>query len=165
MGIGSFGRKMLGGPEKSSSSSGDHAYGAIRDAYTPALGYVTKGGDMMGSLLGVNGAPAQTGALENFANSGGMQFLMDQGQKAVTSSKAASGLLQSGSYGTALEKYGQGLASTYLQDYMKDLMGYSNLGISAGNVMSDAGKFNESNSEGKKSGALQTLGQIAGSFA
>lgn len=157
MGIGSLGRKLFGGPAKASSSEGNHAYDELNSSLSPALGYVTGGGNMMGALLGIPGYGNQTDALNNFANSGGMQFLMDQGQKAVTSSKAAQGLLQSGSYGTALEKYGQGLASTYLNQYMQNLKDFSGIGLGAANVIDDAGKFRESNEEGKKQGIVQSL--------
>src|SRR6185369_12554207 len=102
-----FGKK----PKPESSESGNHAWDFLNGALQPSVGFLNSGGNMIGNLLGVNGGPAQTGALENFANSGGMKFLQDQGMKMITSNKSASGLLGSGSYGTALEKYGQGLAS------------------------------------------------------
>jgi len=157
MGIGSMGRTIFGGPEKSSSSSGNHAYKGLSQQLSPAVNYVTGGGNMMGALLGIPGYGNQTDALNNFANSGGMQFLMDQGQKAVTSSKAAQGLLKSGSYGTALEKYGQGLASTYLNQYMSNLKDFAGIGLGSAGVLSDAGRWSESNAEGKKTGVAQSL--------
>lgn len=134
-----FGKK----PKPEMSESGNHAYDDINSAFSPGFSYFTGGGNMMGNLLGVNGGPAQTGALENFANSGGMDFLMKQGQRAITSSKAASGLLNSGSYGTALTKYGQGLASTYLNQYMNNLLDYSKLGLGAGGLVTQAGAYSK----------------------
>jgi len=145
-------KTLFGSPSKESSESGNHAYPAINSAFGPALGYVTQGGSMLGNLLGVGGGPAQTSALENFSNSGGMQFLMDQGQRAITSSKAASGLLKSGSYGTALEKYGQGLASTYLNQYMNNLLDFSKLGLGAGGILSSAGSYSKGQETGAKKG-------------
>lgn len=127
----------------------------------PAVNYVTQGGNLMGNLLGVNGGPAQTDALNNFANSGGMQFLEGEGQKMVTSSKAAQGLLKSGSYGTALEKYGQGLASTYLNQYMQNLMDYSRLGLGSAGVLAETGQ----NSNQPKQGLAQILAGQAADFA
>ena len=152
---------LFGHPSEGSSEavSGNNAYPLLKSSFSPALGYLTQGGSMMGNLLGVGGGPAQTSALENFANSGGMNFLMQQGQKAITSSKAASGLLNSGSYGTALAKYGQGLASTYLNQYMQNLLDYSKLGLGAGGVLADAGKFSRASSEqeGSKNGILGSI--------
>lgn len=153
-----FGKK----PKPESTSSGNYAWDVLKGPLTPALGYVTGGGNMLGNLLGVNGGPAQTSALNNYANSGGMQFLMEQGQKAITSSKAASGLLNSGSYGTALEKYGQGLASTYLNDYMKNLLGYSQLGIGAAGALAGAGSHSQGTGATQgKSGAFPYVLQAA----
>jgi hypothetical protein len=58
-----------------------------------------------------------------------------------------------------LEKYGQGLASTYLNQYMSNLKDFSVIGLGSAGVLSDAGKFNESNGEGKKRGVAQSLAQ------
>lgn len=147
---------IFGAKSKEKSESGNVNNDLLTGSLSPALGYVTGGGNLMGSLLGVNGEGAQTGALENFANSGGMQFLMDQGQKMVTSSKAAQGLLKSGSYGTALEKYGQGLASTYLNQYMQNLLGYSGLGLGAAGVLAKSGDYSKGSAIGPKKGLIQT---------
>jgi hypothetical protein len=135
----------------------------LTGSLSPALGYVTGGGNMMGNLLGVGGAPAQTDALTNFANSGGMKFLMDQMAKGVTSTKASQGLLNSGSYGTALQDRSMGLASTYLNQYMSQLMDYSKLGLGAAGVLSDSGK--QESSVGSKPGLYQTLAANAGKAA
>lgn len=153
-----FGKK----PKPETSTSGNYAYNGLNTALSPSVNFLSQGGNMLGNLLGVGGGAAQTGALENFANSGGMKFLQDQGMKMVTSSKAASGLLNSGSYGTALEKYGQGLASTYLNDYMKNLLGFSNLGLGAAGILSDAGRYSTGTGATQgKSGAFPYILQAA----
>jgi hypothetical protein len=157
-----FGKK----PKPETSESGNHAYNDISSAFSPGFNYFSQGGNMVGNLLGVNGGPAQTAGLENFANSGGMDFLREQGTKAITSSKAAQGLLNSGSYGTALEKYGQGLASTYLNQYMDNLMKYSNLGLQSGMLVSDAGKYSKgTGATAGKPGLLQIGLQAAAAAA
>lgn len=69
-------------------------------------------------------------------------------QKGVTSSKAAQGLLQSGSYGTALQDRAYGLASTYLNQYMDHALNLGKLGLGAGGVMADAGRWSKSKSSG-----------------
>jgi hypothetical protein len=86
-------------------------------------------------------------ALDNYANSAGMNFLMQNMQKAVTSSKAAQGLLQSGSYGTALQDRGYGLASTYLNQYLDHLLDFSKLGLGAAGTLSNAGQYSNSQSQ------------------
>lgn len=135
----------------------------LKDSLGPALGYVTGGGNMMSNLLGIGGAQAQTGALENYANSGGMQFLREQGMKGITSSKAMQGLLQSGSYGTALAKYNNGLASTYLNQYMSSLGDLSKIGLGAGGILAESGV--EKHEKGAKKGLLSSLAGAAGSAA
>jgi hypothetical protein len=116
--------------------------------------------------------PAPTGsgdpsydALSAFANSGGMQFLMDQGRKAVEGSQAGKGMLESGATGKALEQYGQNLGSTYLNNYLTQLQDFSKLGTANAAVLSDAGKYSNalvnSNSTGSgtggKTGLLQAF--------
>lgn len=156
---------IFGAKAKQKSESGNLNNDLLTGSLSPALGYVTGGGNMIGNLLGVGGGPAQTGALENFANSGGMKFLQDQGMKTVTSSKAAQGLLQSGSYGTALEKYGQGLASTYLNQYMSNLLDYSRLGLGAGGVLASSGAYSKGQGTGPKQGLLSSFAEGAGKAA
>lgn len=158
MGLKSF---IFGKPAKpETSSKGNYAYDDLKGSLMPVVGNVSSGSSMLGNLLGVNGGSSQTGALNNFASSGGMDFLREQGQKAITSSKAASGLLNSGSYGTALEDYGQGLAKTYLNDYMKNLMGFSNLGLGAAGILGQAGEHGEGTGQtSAKGGALPYIMQ------
>lgn len=141
--MGGIGKALFGGSNQS-ASSGNVNNGAITGALNPAMGYVGQAGNLMSSLLGGN----QT-ALNNFANSGGMQFLEDQGQKMVTSSMAAKGLLNSGGYGQALEQYGQNLGSTYLNQYLQDVNNLGQLGLGAAGVVSDAGKTSSETSSSK----------------
>jgi hypothetical protein len=163
-GVGDFLFGSEGDPGE--SESGNHAWDVLRGSLTPAVGYLTGGGNMLGNLLGVGGGPAQTDALNNFSNSGGMQFLQEQGMKGVTSSKAAQGLLKSGSYGTALSKYNQGLASTYLNSYMDKLLGYSQLGLGAANTLAGAGQYSTGTTATQgKQGSLPSLLQAGAMIA
>jgi hypothetical protein len=153
MGVKSY---LFGKPSSESTKNVNND--AINAAYDPVMGYAGKAGDLMSGLLGGN-----TDALNSYANSGGMKFLMDQGTQAITSSKAAQGLLNSGSYGTALAKYGQGLASTYLNQYMQGLSSLGQLGLGAGNIVSGAGETQKSS--GAKTGLSQILAGQAADFA
>jgi hypothetical protein len=140
-------------PQEQSSSSGNHAWEPIKNAFSPALGYVTKGGDALSALLGLNGdGAAQKAALDNFANSAGMQWQQEQGNRMINSNQAAIGLLQSGSTLTGIQKYAQGLGSTYLNSYMDKLLGLGNLGIGAGGVMASAGQWSKSKGTGATQG-------------
>ena len=116
---------------ESKSESGNHAWDPIKGAFSPALGYVTQGGNAVANLLGVGGGD-QTGALSNFANSGGFKFLLDEGTDAINSNFYARGLGESGAAMKGLEKYRSGLASTYLQQYTDNLFKLGQLGLGAG---------------------------------
>lgn len=97
-----------------------------------------------------SGPVSQNAALENFANSAGMQFLREQGIKGINADKSAKGLLQSGSTGTALDRFNTGLASTYLNQYLQNVFDYSRLGLGAGGLLASAGSY--SNSTGQSTG-------------
>ncbi len=97
----------------------------------------------LGGYRDVGGGAAQ--ALGNFYGLGGTspdyqkilsglpgyQFQMQSGTKAVDQNLAARGLLQSGAAGKALTQYGQGLGSSYAQQYTQGLAGLANLGENA----------------------------------
>jgi hypothetical protein len=100
----------------------------------------------------------QTGALNNFANSGGMQFLLQQGQNAISGQNAAGGVLNSGATGKALEQYGQGLASQYLNQYMDQLFKLSNLGLGSASAISGSGGVGQSQSQNSGNSGSQSIG-------
>jgi hypothetical protein len=160
-----IGRTIFGGPEKSKSHSYNRNFSEVSDAMEPSLGYVGAGGNAMSDLLGLGGGEAQTEGLEKFANSGGMEFLRDQGNNQINSNASARGLLKSGSTIKSLERYGQGLGSTYLNQYMGNLKDLSQIGLGAGGLMSSVGQTSKGSSSGKKEGALSQAIKIAGAFA
>lgn len=143
------GFSLGGGKEKNKSNSQEintnnpmltSAFGGAN-----GVGLTGKAGGLLSSLLG-----GDTGALDSFANSGGMKWMQDQGMKGIESNKAAAGLLNSGSYGTALADYNHGLTSTYLNQYMDQVNNMGKLGLGAGGILADSGKTSTSSSRGKK---------------
>ena len=78
----------------------------------------------------------------------GYQFDFNQGQNAVATSKAASGLLGSGSLVTALDQYGTGLAQQYGQAYVGNLLDETKIGATSANALANTGQAyaNASNS-------------------
>lgn len=62
------------------------------------------------------------------SNLPGYQFQTDQGNQAVQRNLAATGLLQSGAAGKALQQYGQGMASNYATQYVNGLQSLAGLG-------------------------------------
>lgn len=179
--MGGIGKTLFGSGGDSASLSANHAWDMIKNTYNPATQYTTMGGNAIANLLGVgspsgggggggrkagmggslagggNTAAGQQSALSNWANSGGMKFLMDEGTDAVNSNFYARGLGQSGAAMKGLEKYRSGLASTYLNQYMDNLFKLSNLGIQAGGILTSAGQYSKGESDGPKKGILPTL--------
>lgn len=107
------------------------------------------------------------GALDAFANSAGQQFVLNEGQRAISGQSAAGGTLQSGATGKALEQYGQNLGSTYLNDYMNHLFDYAKLGLGSASALSGAGGMSQSvgSSSGGSSGSSFGLGSGSSSGA
>lgn len=146
--MGKIGKTLFGGPAKSSQTNTNNDM--LTGSLGGALGGASQATSLMSSLLG-----GDTSGVDAYAKSGGLDFLMDQMQKGVTSSKAASGLLNSGSYGTALQDRAHGLASTYLDQYMNHVNQLGQLGIGAGGVLADSGQ--QKKETGAKKGIAGTL--------
>lgn len=100
---------------------------------------------------GTAGTGATAGATPDYnsilSNLPGYQFQLQQGTQAVDQNLAASGLLQSGAAGKALQTYGQGLASQYANTYTSGLAGLSQLGQAGAAGVASAG-MNSANQQG-----------------
>jgi len=106
--------------------------------------YINAGADALTGLegfLGLGGDPAASQkALDAYLNSTGYRFSLNQGLDAVTQSKAASGLLGSGSTLKALDAYGTGLADQYGQQYAQNLQTLSKTGQAAAGNLAGSGQ-------------------------
>jgi hypothetical protein len=92
-------------------------------------------------FLGIGGDPAASqAALNDYLNSTGYQFNLDQGIEAAQQNKASAGLLNSGATLKALDQYGTGLADQYGQQYEQNLQGVVGTGVSATNALSGTGQ-------------------------
>lgn len=111
----------------------------------------------------VNPAVNPTSALNTFSDSAGMNFLLEQGQKAISGDAAGRGVFNSGATGKGLLQYGQNLGKTYLNDYMDRLMSYGQLGLGAGSALSNAGGINQSQSLGGGGSTSGSAGVSQGS--
>lgn len=96
----------------------------------------------LNGFLGLDGSntAASTTALNNYLNSTGYQFDLDQGLDAVQSSKAAQGLLGSGSTLEALDKFGTNEANTFGQQFEGDLQNVVNTGANSANALANQGQ-------------------------
>ena len=128
------------------------------------------GGELSG-FLGLGGDPAQSqAALNTYLNSTGYKFNMAQGQNAITSDKAAAGLLNSGSTLKSLDQFGTGLADQYGQQYVGNLQDMEGKGVTAlgditqgGQNYANQASSNNNNAAGIAATAgLTSAGQING---
>lgn len=122
---------------KTSNQGYDYLKGsAVNSTY---LNQGVKATNSLSALLGLGGdATAQNNAFNRFRDSSGYQFQLDEGNNAITSNQASSGMLHSGATLKARERFGQGLASNYLQNYLAQLNGLSQQGLKAGEIIGGA---------------------------
>lgn len=79
-------------------------------------------------------------AMQNFANSAGMQFQLKQGANAINNLYAAHGQLQSGAAAKAIQSYGQNTAlQNYFMPYMSMVNGVSQQGLGSGSAIAGVG--------------------------
>lgn len=107
-------------------------------------------------LNGGPNSPAAKAAYANYLNSTGYNFQLKQGTNAITGSAAARGILNSGSTGKALTKYGQDLASTTFNNYLSQEGTLADRGLVAAKAIGEAG------TQGGATAAQATAGGIAG---
>lgn len=107
----------------------------------------------------------QQDALNAFSNSTGMNFLRDQGVKALEGSQAGKGMLNSGATGQALMQFGQNLGKTHVMSFMDKLLDHSRLGLGAANTLTGAGAWSKGTSSGSSTGAKPGLVPIAAQAA
>ncbi len=105
--------------------------------------WMTRGnaaGEQINGLLGIGGNPqAASQAFDQYRNSTGYQFQMDQGMQGVNHANAAAGGRISGNAIKAGQRFGQGLASTTFQNYLNNLQGVSGQGLGAGSSVAGVG--------------------------
>lgn len=153
---------IFGGSNQSAqSSASNQAYPYLQGALGGTVGTGTSAGSQLGNLLGLNGGTAQTQGFQNFNNSTGYQFGLNQGMQSITGNAATQGLLNSGGTLKALDTYGQNYANTQYQNYTGQLQNLLNSGIQSAGVVSSAGQTSNSNSSGSSTnGAGGAIGSL-----
>ncbi len=117
----------------------------ITDAQWRQAGY-GPGGAALGSAPQAPGTAAPgaapggpQNAFQNYLNSTGYNFRLGEGQRAITSSQAARGLLDSGATAKALTTFGQNIGSAEFDNYLRQLSGLAGQGLQAGGMIGSAG--------------------------
>lgn len=79
-------------------------------------------------------------AFQNYLNSTGYQFQVDQGNQAINQGYAAKGALQSGAALKALQTYGQNTATGFFKDYLGLLSNQQGVGLSGASAIAGVGQ-------------------------
>jgi hypothetical protein len=126
--IGSGISAIAGSGQSSAISAGQQQANAVLAPYSNTG---VQSDTQTANLLGLNGQPAADAAMSTFQSSPGFQYQLSQGLKAVDAGAAATGMLRSGSTMQAEQTLGNNLANQDFQQYISNLNGLSNYGITA----------------------------------
>jgi hypothetical protein len=88
----------------------------------------------------VNQQQAYQNAFDNYRNSTGYQFRLNQGLDAVNSGYAGAGTIKSGAAMKAVNDYGQGMASQEFANYLASLGNQQGLGFNAASAQAGVGQ-------------------------
>lgn len=108
--------------------------------------YIGDQGQYSGQGSGVpaaqGAAPAMTAqqGFQNYQNSTGYQFRLNQGQNALGANWLARGLGKSGAAAKSVMSFGQGIASDEFGNYLNALGHQQNVGLSAGSALAGVGQ-------------------------
>jgi len=150
--------------QSSSSLSENQAYPYLQGALGKNVSNGSGAGNQIADMLGLNGASSQNQGFNNWRNSTGYQFGLDQGVNSITGNAATSGLLNSGSTLKALDTYGQNYANTQYGNYTGMLQNLLNSGNQSAGIIGSAGGKSISNSLGSSSSNTGGLGGFVGSL-
>ena len=123
---------------KSSNANGNN--GIVTQGLSGTLANGGAANNQLAALLGIGGDPAAAQAgYQNYQNSTGFQNQLDSMSRGITGNQAASGLLRSGSTGTALQTGANDLAKGNFNNYLSQLLGLSNAGQGAASTIVGVG--------------------------
>lgn len=132
----------------------------INNTFGGAAGATGNSVNAMQALLG--GDPTGFRAFTDAIDLSGQA---EYGSRGITGNAAARGLLRSGSTGRALVDYEQMLENQASSQYMQQLLGTGQLGISAGQLIAGVGDESKGMSKGAKPGLGGFLGQVGAGIA
>jgi hypothetical protein len=158
--IGSITRTLFGGSKGTNESRNKFA-DDIKGAFLPWAQQGSAGMGMASNILGLGGdGNSGANALNNWFNTSGGKFMLDQGMDQIMGNRAAGGLLRSGGTGKELENYRSGLASTKLNEYLGNVFNVNQQALGAGSLVSGAGQYSKGKSTSNNSGLGSALGAI-----
>lgn len=116
----------------------------------------------LASALGLQGGPNQDEAFQNFLRSTGFMAELGAGQRAITGSAAARGLLDSGATARGLQQFGQDLAASRFQNFLANLGGLANQGVNAATFAGQTLQGGLENAATARAAGQQQLGEGVG---
>ena len=122
---------LLNSPNTQGANAINSAVGAGQAAYAPYLAAGNQAEVTLANLYGNNGTAAQTAAQQNFSNTPGYQFALNQGLNAVNANAAAMGNPLSGNNEQAINNYAQGAAGQNYNNYVNQLQNMASGGANA----------------------------------
>ncbi len=114
----------------------------IRQDYAPAREVLAPTVGAMGDIIGINGDPAQQGALDRLKASPLYQTLFDSGEEAVLQNAAATGGIRGGNTQRGLADFGADTFATLIQQQLANLGGLSSIGMGGVGATAQAGTHN-----------------------
>ena len=120
-----------GSSQQQQSSSSNLAYPGLSSSLTPTINNGGNAGNQLANLLGLNGAQGQNAGFNNWRDSTGYQFGLNQGVGSIVGNAATNGLLNSGATAKAVDTYGQNYANTQYGNYTNQLQQLLGSGISS----------------------------------
>lgn len=130
--------------------------------------YMEAGTNALGpqqALLGLQGQEAADTAMQNFQQSPGYQYQLDQGLRAVDAGAAAKGMLRSGATLKAEQTLGNNLAAQDFGAYYNRLAGLAGLGQSSAAGVGAAGNQTAAGQAQTGVSAASTQGSLYGQAA
>lgn len=150
---GIFGGSSQKSKSSSQSTSYNQAYPWLQQTYGPQA---TQGFDATNAyrnLLGLDGPAAFNSSFNDYLGSTDYGFKFGEGQRAVTGSNAAKGMLNSGDTLKRLTQYGTDIASQYFEKFLDRLLGLSEQGIKIGQLIGGAGNYSQATSTSTSKGS------------
>lgn len=159
--------EIFGGSQSKGSTqsqSNNQAYPALSTALSGSVNNGADASNQLSNLLGLNGAQGQNAGFQNWQNSTGYQFGLNQGTQAITGNAATQGLLNSGSTAKALDTYGQNYANTQYGNYTNQLQQLIGSGNQSAGVIDSAGQQSTSSGSNSSSSNNGGIGKFVGSL-
>jgi hypothetical protein len=159
---------IAGDPLRQAQGEGlTQSAGRFDQAVAPMAGYAQGGNaafDLQSALSGAYGPQAQQLAYQNFSQSPGQQYLVDQSEKALLRNQAAIGGLGGGNVRQELQQNAIGLAAQDYGNQYNRLAGLSGMGQQAAGQIGQLRGAQAGLESGLISGTGQALGTLAGNL-